>query len=80
MSKMEKPIYKVETITCPSCEGYGSKIGLVLLSDGTASKGVGECRVCRGKGKVTEARYQERKDLLESLGGDPDEGEEWKYR
>ena len=77
---MGKPLDKVETMTCPSCEGFGSEIGKIFKGDGHPQWGVRECKICEGKGKAAPAKCREYQDFMESLGGDPDEGEEWKYR
>jgi hypothetical protein len=75
---MAEPLNEVRNQTCPSCEGNGSDIGKIFKGDGNPQWGVRECKLCKGTGKAPEAKCQEYREFMESIQGDPDEGEEWK--
>ena len=56
---MKSPIDEVLNRVCPSCKGTKKKMG--QLMDGTGDIGVVECICCKGRGKVTEAKYHEKR-------------------
>ena len=59
VGKMKKQIDEVLNRACPACEGTKKKLGILIGTNGKI--GLRECIFCKGKGKVTESQYHEKR-------------------